>query len=282
MSIAAPRTPAPARRFALACLLAIGAIAGAGGPLPALAETPEERGLAIAREAERRSQGWIDLVGQARMVLRDRQGGTSDRRMEMRSLEGAPGTNDGGKSLLIFRSPPDVDGTMLLTHSHRSREDDQWIMLPEIKRVRRISSSGKSGAFVGSEFSYEDLRDSQVEKFQFKYLRDAPCESGNLTCFVLERIPKDPDSGYVRQIVYLDQAEYRTFKVEFYDRKNSLLKTLTFSDHRKQLDRFWRAHRGFMQNHQTGRSTEMLWLDYKYRQNLTARDFEHGSLEWQR
>lgn len=243
------------------------------------AEAEVERGLAIVREAERRNQGWGDSVAEARMILRDRQGSASVRRMELRSLEAGQGA-DGSRTVLFFRSPPDVDGTALLTHSHPTRDDDQWLYLPEIKRVKRISGSGKSGSFMGSEFSYEDMRDAQIEKYTFRFEREEACGAGS--CFVVERRPRDEDSMYIRQLVWIDTAEYRTLKIAFYDRKNYHLKTLTIGDHRRYLDRYWRPHRLVMENHQSGKSTELLWENYRFRQNLSPRDFEQTSLDWLR
>ena len=245
----------------------------------AIAESDEARGLAIVREAERRNRGWVDSVAEAKMILRDRQGNASERRMEVRSLEAVPGS-DGGRSLLFFRSPPDVDGTALLTHSHPAREDDQWLFLPEIKRVKRISGSGKSGSFMGSEFSYEDMRDAQIEKYTFRFQGEEAC--GGANCFVVERRPRDDDSMYIRQLVWIDTAEYRTVKIAFFDRKNYQLKTLMITDYRRYLEQFWRPHRLVMENHQTGKSTDLLWLSYRFRQNLAVRDFDQASMSWLR
>jgi hypothetical protein len=260
-------------------------LAGLGAALAALAltapvraETAEEKGLAIAREADRRGRGWASSIVKAKMLLRDREGSTAERLLEMRSLESRRDGEDGGKALMIFRSPPDVDGTLLLTHSFKTRDDDQWIFLPEIQRVKRISSSNKSGSFLGSEFTYEDLRDAQIEKYRFRYLRDENC--GEERCFVVERVSNDPDSSYSRQAVWIDQREYRTHKVEYYDRRGYGIKTLTIGDHRRYLNEFWRAHHLVMRNNQTGKSTEMLWGEYRFRQNLTDRDFDRNALSW--
>ena len=72
--------------------------------------------------------------------------------------------------------------TALLIHVHGESADDQWLYLPALKRVKRISSSNRSGSFMGSEFAYEDLTAPAVEKFTYRYLRDEPC--GDLTCTV--------------------------------------------------------------------------------------------------
>ncbi|HSJ48359.1 MAG TPA: outer membrane lipoprotein-sorting protein, partial [Gammaproteobacteria bacterium] len=117
----------------------------------ALAETPEERGLAIAREADRRDQGWGDSSASMAMILRNSQGDESHRQVRVRNLEVE---GDGDKTLTIFDEPLDVKGTALLTYSHKTGPDDQWLYLPSLARVKRISSRNKSGPFMGSEFAY--------------------------------------------------------------------------------------------------------------------------------
>jgi outer membrane lipoprotein-sorting protein len=239
----------------------------------ALAETPEERGLAIAREADRRDQGWQDFSASMTMILRNAQGDESRRQLRVRNLEVE---GDGDKTLTIFDEPLDVKGTAFLTHSHKTGPDDQWLYLPSLARVKRISSRNKSGPFMGSEFAYEDISSDEVEKYTYKYLRDEVHEG--MDCFVMERYPVDPHSGYTRQVVWIDKEEYRPQQVVYYDRKDALLKTLRFQDYRQYLDRYWRADRFLMENHQTDKSTELHWSDYRFRQGLTDRDFDQNSL----
>ena len=240
----------------------------------AQAQTAEERGLEIAREADRRDAGFNDSRATMVMLLRNRQGDESTRYIRVRALEQE---NDGDKSLTIFDQPADVKGTAFLSFTHVTGPDDQWLYLPALKRVKRISSNNKSGPFMGSEFAYEDMSSQEVEKYTYKYLRDEPC--GELQCFVIERYPVDKYSGYTRQVVWIDQGEYRAQKIDFYDRKDSLLKTLELSDYHQYLDKHWRAHRMFMQNHQTGKSTLLTWSDYEFQTGLTDRDFDRNSLK---
>ncbi len=243
-------------------------------PGAAMANTPAEKGLEIAREAERRDDGWGDATSSMLMTLRNKRGDESVRELRNKALE-VPA--DGDKSMIIFDSPPDQEGTALLTFSHKSEPDDQWLFLPALKRVKRIASKNKSGPFVGSEFAFEDLSSQEVEKYTYKYLKDEPCEGG--TCFVVERYPVDKYSGYTRQVAWIDQAEYRLWKVEYYDRKQSLLKTLTLSDFKKYVDKHWRPGRLNMVNHQTGKSTELLFSDYKFKSGLQDSDFTQNSLK---
>ena len=132
-------------------------------------EDPAALGLAIAEEAHDRNAGWIDQRARLRMVLRDAAGHEHERHLRVDTLEVI---GDGDKSMLVFDSPRDIKGTALLTYSHPIEPDDQWLYLPALKRVKRISSANKSGPFVGSEFAYEDFSSQEVEKYTYRYLRD--------------------------------------------------------------------------------------------------------------
>lgn len=243
--------------------------------LTCLAETAEERGLRIALEADRRDSGWNDQTADMAMILRNRQGDESRREIRSRVLEMH---NDGDKSLTIFESPRDVKGTAFLSFTHALRPDDQWLYLPALKRVKRISSRNKSGPFMGSEFAYEDMSSQEVEKYTYKWLRDEAVEGRD--AYVIERLPVYEYSGYTRQIVWIDKQIWRPVRVEFYDRKNALLKTLVLLDYKPFLDQpFWRAHRMEMRNHQTGKSTILTWSDYRFRTGLSERDFDRNTLK---
>jgi len=240
---------------------------------PAPAETPEDRGLAIAREADRRDTGFEDFSADLTMTLRNSHGEETRRDMRSRTLEQK---DDGDKALVIFDSPGDVRGTAFLSFTHKEQNDDQWLYLPALKRVKRIASSNKSGPFVGSEFAYEDISSQEVEKYTYRYLRDETYDGRDH--YVIERDPVDPKSGYSKQIVWLDNVHYRPWKVEYYDRGGKLLKTLTFSGYQVYLEKYWRADRWTMVNHQTGKSTILDWSDYVFRNGFDDRDFNKNSL----
>ena len=244
--------------------------------LPAAwAGTDEEKGLAIIKEADIRNSEFVDCTASIQMVLRDRHGQESTRIIRIRTKEVA---DDGDKELLIFDSPKDEKGTALLTISHKKGDDDQWLYLPALKRVKRISSRNKSGSFVGSEFAYEDISSQEVERYTYKWVRDEIYEG--LDCFVVARYPIDKkNSGYIRQVLWIDKMEYRTLKVDYFDRKDSLLKTLIADDYHKYLNKFWRAGCVSMVNHQNGKSTELLWSDIEFGVGLKDRDFSKNSLK---
>ncbi|MCZ6663726.1 MAG: outer membrane lipoprotein-sorting protein [Gammaproteobacteria bacterium] len=243
-------------------------------PLSLSAETPEEKGLAIAIEADKRDIGWIDAKAEMEMILRNKQGEESRRSLSINTLEV---DGDGDKSLSVFNSPKDIKGTAFLSYTHALKPDDQWLYLPALKRVKRIASANKSGPFVGSEFAYEDLTSQEIEKYTYKWLRDD--EFDGRPVFVIEASPVYENSGYVRQIVWLDKEMYQPLQIEFFDRKNAELKTLTSSDYQQYLGRYWRPGRMHMINHQTGKSTELNWGNYQFQTGLKDRNFDRDTLK---
>ena len=243
-------------------------------PFSLLAQTPEEQGLAIAQEADRRDSGFGDYTFDVKMILRNRQGQESTREIRSKTLEME---GDGDKTLVIFDEPRDVKGTALLSFTHKEGPDDQWLYLPALKRVKRIASDNKSGPFMGSEFAYEDIASQEVEKYTYRFLRDDTLDG--MEVFVFERYPVDENSGYTRQVVWLDKEHYKERKVEYYDRKDALLKTLLLTDYHPYLDSFWRTHDMYMENHQTGKSTRLLQSNFQYRTGLSDRDFDKNSLK---
>ena len=250
--------------------------AGIVAPVPVHAQNvmSDAIGLGIARDSRAREEGFGNFTAQQVMVLRNRHGQESTRQLRVKVLE-VPGAGD--KSLFVFDEPRDVRGTALLVHAHREKPDGQWLYLPALKRVKRISSSNRSGSFMGSEFAYEDMTAQAVEKFTYRYLREEPC--GNLTCTVTERYPTDKKSGYSRQVVWRDREELRVRKVEYFDRKNAHLKTLTLENYGLYLGRYWRAGEMTMVNHLTGKSTVLTWTGYKFRTDIGDRDFSRTGLK---
>lgn len=229
--------------------------------------------MRLALAASTKNDGFGDFTAELTMLIRDKRGGESTRQMRFKVLE-VP--DDGDKSLFIFDQPRDVRGTALLTHAHVDAPDDQWMYLPALKKVKRISASERSGSFMGSEFSYEDMRAGEVSEYTYKYLRDEPC--GELTCTVIEQVPVGEKSGYSRKILWQDTIEYRAWKVELYDRRDSHLKTLTFSQYKQFESKFWRAEEQTMENHLTGATTVLRWTEFKFSNDLDDSEFTQTAL----
>lgn len=236
--------------------------------------SPEDAGLAIAKEIDQRDSGFSDSTADMLMILRDSKGSESRRKIRNKTLEVK---GDGDKGISIFLTPADVKGTVSLTYSHGLKPDDQWLYLPALKRVKRINSKNKSGPFMGSEFAFEDISSQEVEKYSYKYIGDEVING--IDCYIVERIPQYKYSGYTRLISWINKQEFRVEKYDFYDRKNSLLKTLVLTDYQQYLGQYWRAGKMLMQNHQTGKSTDLVWSNYKFRNGLSSRDFDQNAIK---
>jgi|TARA_B110000263_G_C15215018_1_gene467111 hypothetical protein len=243
-------------------------------PFVAFAETPEERGLAIAVESDKRDTGWVDGTAELQMTLKNKQGQESERSIRINTLEVI---GDGDKSISVFDAPKDIKGTAFLSYTHSTTPDDQWLYLPALKRVKRIASANKSGPFVGSEFAYEDLTSQEVDKYTYKWLRDEPVDGRD--CFVIETYPVYENSGYTRQVVWIDKEMYQPLRIDYFDRKNSELKTLVTGDWNQYLEKYWRPGFTQMVNHQTGKSTRLDWANYQFKTGLGERDFDRNTLK---
>jgi Outer membrane lipoprotein-sorting protein len=252
------------------------ALSGLSSSLMATADvSASQKGYAIAAESDRSDRGFRDSEVKMTMIMRTGAGDESVRELLQRTLE-QENEDIGDRSLIIFDKPADIDGTALLSHAKIIEADDQWLYLPAFKRVKRISSVNKDGAFVGSEFSYEDFTALELNKFSYIFLRDEQC--GEQLCALVERLPKYAHSGYSKQIAWIDYENKQPRKVEFYDRRGDLLKTLSLEDYRQYEGKYWRAHKLVMVNEKTKKSTDLLFSDFRFQNGFAAKDFEKGVL----
>lgn len=251
-------------------------LAVAAVPVIAPAQSAEEKGEQIAERARAAGEGYGDSLAKGEMILYTKGGSKSERRFNSKSLEGRGKSPNA--SLLVFEWPGDVRDTALLTHSYEEKSDDQWLYLPSVGRVKRISSSARSGSFMGSEFAYEDMTDQGSRNFRHKWVRDEKCPGGGGTCHVLDRTPKKK-SGYSLQRVWMNSKDLYIKQVQYFDRAGKHVKTLANSGHRKYLGKYWRPAKMRMVNHLTGKSTDLNWSGYKFRNGFAANDFNVQALK---
>jgi predicted RND superfamily exporter protein len=263
-------------KVATTITVAIITAVGLSYTLDASASTSQtsDKGRWVAESADAYDEGFINQSSAVTMILKNSQGQSAERKLRIKILEIE---KDGDRSLTIFDTPRDVRGTAFLSHSHALEPDDQWLYLPSLKRVKRINSSNKSGPFMGSEFAYEDMASQEVDKYSYRYVGDESVmgEPG----YVIERVPVDPNSGYSRQKIWIDGTHWRTAKIEFYDRRGDLLKTLENTGYRQYDNGKWRADRMEMINHQTGKSTTLLWEGTAFGTTVSERDFDKNALK---
>ena len=260
-------------------------------PIPEFTkETPEAYGLALAKYMDLYDTGWRDQYSTSHMTLFDARGDSVKRTVVQMLLEGV----DGDKSIVKFQSPAEIKGVAALTHEHPATTDDNWLYLPASRRVRRISGANKTASFQGTEFTYEDLSNLVIRKYDWQYLEDADLQlpEGKVPVYELEARPNYRDTAYSRLVVYVHRQHWRVERVDFYDKSKRLLKVRRNIDWRLRHGRFWRPAAIEMDNQQTKKRTridvrnEFLNLSLykskrtgKSRKNLTERHFTTRAIE---
>ena len=167
-----------------------------------LSEDNFEKGLRIAKESYESTRGYVDSESDQLMILVDPKGNEVIREISGKTLENDD-PNDGDKSIIFFNKPKDVEGTVMLSHTHVNDDDDQWLYLPALGRVKRISSSNKSGSFMGSEIAFEDFSGNDYRKYEWEFIGEEEYE-GEI-CYKLVSIPKYKNSGYTKRIGFTDK-----------------------------------------------------------------------------
>ncbi len=160
------------------------------------------------------------------------------------------------KKIMFFVAPADVRNTSFMNWSYdeEGRDDDQWIYLPALKKVKRISSDSKSDYFMGSDFTYDDLGDRHPSEDTHKLLREETLNGEN--CYVVESIPKDEDYMYSKTVTWVIKDKWIGLKKEFYDEDGDFLKTLTIKKYDK-INGFWVITESEMNNVQKEHTTHM-------------------------
>lgn len=237
-----------------------------------LAGADEKKGLEIGQKVDKAWSGYKTETNEVDLELISASGEKAVRKITGRGQE--DGRDE--KTIMTITWPADQKGTRLLTWNHRGKDDDQWLYLPSIQRVKRISARGQTGSFMGSEFAFEDLVNVWwAEKYKWKYLKDQKVGARNT--WVVERYPVDRDSGYSKQVVWIDTEYLSALRIDFYDRKGKLLKTAMFKDFKKYGNK-WRADRIDMNNRQTGKKSAVVWKSRTMGKPLTGADFSPDSL----
>ena len=237
------------------------------------AESLEEKGTRISYKNNQVNNGFKSQISNMTMTLINAHKDRVTRKMIFKSKEVK---NDGDKTLITFEYPLDVKQTKLLTWAHKDKSDDQWLFLPGINRVKRINSSNKSGSFMGSEFSYEDISSDEVEKYTYKFVQDQQITSRDV--WVIIRYPKDTKSGYSKQITYTDKQYRQPLKIDYYDRKDELLKTATFSQF-QLYESWWFYNKIRMLNHQTQKESLLVWKNRKIGEIISDTEFTKRALQ---
>lgn len=256
----------------------------------ALAEMTDEervrRGEQTVQHWDKCDYGFQNMRASYDLINHDARGNQSRRRMTLRLFElfeyDEKGIKTSGDySIVAFTHPPEIADTALLVHANLTKNDDTWVYLPSLKRVKRISSANQSGNFAGTEFAYEDIASQEYYKFTYRWLKTEPCGGDtDAICEVVEQFPTYPNSGYSKQIAKYDGC--RQYQIDYYDHKNQLVKTQFFRNYKQYLGKHWRGHHNTMVNHVTGRKSELVIPEFVYRTDMKRQDFMPESLRFVR
>ena len=235
----------------------------------------EPSGLQIAINVDERENG-DDQVSEATWTLTNKAGKQRKRHTlrYWKDYDGKDGLSS--KSFIYFDSPPDVKDTTFLNWSQEDAEadDDQWIYLPALRKVRRIASGDKENSFMGSDMIYDDMGDREVEEDTHTLLR---VENDNGTkMYVVQAVAKKPNYIYSRKLTWVNAETWTTPKTEFYDRKGRLLKIM-YQD-RALIDGIWNWKRTVVENQLTGHKTELDISNVKFNQGFRDSLFTERSL----
>ncbi len=203
-----------------------------------------QTGLEIMQKVDARDDG-DSLTSTMQMVLIDKQGKKRIRTMQTFSKDIDANTEH---SSVFFLSPTDVKNTAFLTfdYSDDNKDDDQWMYLPALKKTKRTPASDKDSAFMGSDFTYSDMTDKNLDNYTFKLIKESKIKRKDAVhpVWVIESLPVSQavidETGYTKSILYIRKDNYVLTRAKFYLKKASRLK---YMDVRKleKIDGIWVA-----------------------------------------
>lgn len=214
-----------------------------------------------------------DRQSEMEMILINKKGKTRERKIRSFSKD----YGEDSKSVMVFDKPADVKGTGFLSweYDDEGKDDDRWLYMPAMKKVRRISGSSSNDYFMGSDFTYDDMGDRNVDEDEHTLIRGEEYE-GN-PCWVIESIPKDDDTNYTKKIVWIRKDINFAVKAEYYD-KTGLMKILSIKDI-QPIDGIWTAHEFFMDNLRKKHQTRLIISNVVYDQGLDDNIFTVSAIE---
>ncbi len=208
-------------------------------------------GLEIMKKVYNRPTG-NDMEANLTMILISSSGNERVREIKQYIKD----SGDVEKKIMFFIKPADVRNTSFMNWSYDDpkKDDDQWIYLPALKKIKRISSDSKGDYFMGSDFTYDDLGDRKPEEDTHKILREEKLNGED--CYVIESIPKDEDYMYSKTVTWIIKGKWIGLKKEFYDEDGEYLKTLNIKNY-KNIKGYWIITQTEMDNVQKNHRTVM-------------------------
>lgn len=253
----------------------VAAIAAVGSAAPAFAQTAEE--IIAANSA--RDEG-ITQVREANLTLTDKRG--KKREQVIRVYRQYFGEEK--RTVIFYLEPANVKDTGFLTFDYpeADKEDDQWLYLPAMRKVRRISASNRGDYFLGTDLTYDDLkRDGKVTSHDYNWTLTGSDVVDGAECHVLEGTPKSEDIadelGYSKAVIYVDPENWMIRRYDFWDVNGNPLKRIDNTDIR-QIEGIWTTNRIEVTNHKTGHSTVLEFPSTSYSEPIDENLFSDRAL----
>lgn len=209
------------------------------------------------------------------MTLINKSGAKRERKITSFAMDVGKDT----KQIMFFRYPNDVKGTGFLTvdYDDINKDDDKWLYLPAMKKTRRISGkSSKTDYFMGSDFTYDDVGQRNIDEDTHKLLREEKVDG--IDCWVVESVPKKGDEIFSKKISWIRKDCLIAAKVEYYDKLGKLHRALKV-ENVVQVEGFWSIAKMSMENVQTNHKTLLEFGDIKFNIPLDAKTFTVPRLE---
>lgn len=241
------------------------------------AELPS--GDEIAKNINARDEG-VSVARNLKMEMVDRHGKIRVR--ETRTFRKYFGNEK--RTAIYYLTPKNVKNTAFLTYDYadKSMDDDQWLYLPALRKVRRISASDRGDYFLGTDFSYEDIKlETRVSIDDYTRKTIGEDEVDGFHCYIVEETAVDNETaeelGYSRRESCVDDSIWIVRKSQVWDVQNKPLKTIYFKDISKVQD-IWSAHTIEVENHKTGHRTTFTFSNIDYEKGVKDSAFTQGSL----
>jgi outer membrane lipoprotein-sorting protein len=234
----------------------------------------------IAEKINARDEG-KQMVQDFSMELIDKAGKTQSRDTKIFRKD----YKDQRKSIVIYSNPSTVKGTgfMSFDYSATNKDDDQWLYLPALRKTRRISASNRGDYFLGTDFTYEDIKlgsKVSISDYKRKTLKEETIDGHK--CYLVESTPVNEkiakELGYSKVHQWVDAQIWLIRKAQYWDVGGNLLKTTLITDV-KQVQGIWTIHKLRAENHKTNHKTNILFKNVNYQVNVSDNLFTEESLE---
>jgi len=237
-------------------------------------------GDAIARNINTRDEG-IAVARNLKMQMTDRHGKVRIR--ETRSFRKYYGEEK--RTAIFYLKPKNIKDTAFLTYDYaeKQRDDDQWLYLPAMRKVRRISASDRGDYFLGTDLSYEDIKlETRVSLKDYTRKTISESEVDGVHCYVVEETAVDDETaeelGQSKRESCVDDNIWIVHKSQYWDLQNKLLKTTYFRDISK-VQGIWTAHKIEVENHKTGHHTRFIFSEVDYNEAVSDKVFTQNALK---